>query len=98
MDWTVNNGLYNRFLKWKLQCENILDCEPDILPESKNCKKVMALIGDFGMDQYVSWYLPTEDIAWIQYGPSMKIFASHKLMKSEPDVTCLQASSKEIDQ
>ena len=27
MDWTVNHGLYNRFLKWQLKCENILDCE-----------------------------------------------------------------------
>ena len=27
MDWTVNDGLYHRFLKWKLKCENILDCE-----------------------------------------------------------------------
>ena len=27
MDWTVNDGLYNRFLKWKLKCENILECE-----------------------------------------------------------------------
>ena len=25
MDWTVNDGLYHRFLKWKLKCENILD-------------------------------------------------------------------------
>ena len=27
MDWTVNDNLYNRFLKWKLKCENILECE-----------------------------------------------------------------------
>ena len=30
MDWTVNDGLYHRLLKWKLKCENILDCH---LPE-----------------------------------------------------------------
>ena len=24
MDWTVNNGLYHRFLKWPLKCKNIL--------------------------------------------------------------------------
>ena len=23
MDWTVNDGLYNSFLKWHLKCENI---------------------------------------------------------------------------
>ena len=25
MDWTVNDSLYYRFLKWKIKCENILD-------------------------------------------------------------------------
>ena len=27
MDWTVNDGLYHRFPKWCLKCENILECE-----------------------------------------------------------------------
>ena len=27
MDWTVNDNLYHRFLKWYLKCENILECE-----------------------------------------------------------------------
>ena len=51
MDWIVNDGLYHRFLKWKLKCENILDCELAMLPESKKCKKVIAWSGDFGIDQ-----------------------------------------------
>ena len=42
MDWTVNADLYHRFFKWKLKCENILDCELAMLPESKKCKKVIA--------------------------------------------------------
>ena len=42
MDWTVNDGLYHRFLKWKLKCENILDCELAMIPKSKKCKKVVA--------------------------------------------------------
>ena len=33
MDWTVNDGLYHRFLKWCLKCENILECELAALPE-----------------------------------------------------------------
>ena len=85
MDWTVNDSLYHRFLKWKLKCENILDCELAMLPESKKCKKVIAWSGDFGVDQYVSWCLPTEDYAWKLFGPSMKIFARHSPMK--PDLT-----------
>ena len=27
MDWSVNDNLYNRFLKWKLKCKNIIECE-----------------------------------------------------------------------
>ena len=42
MDWTVNDSLYHRFLKEKLKCENIPDCELAMLSESKNCKKVIA--------------------------------------------------------
>ena len=71
MDWTVNDGFYHRFLKWKLKCENILHFELAMLPESKKCKKVIAWNGDFGMDQYVSWCLPTEelrlDTVWSKY-------------------------------
>ena len=71
MDWTVNDSLYHRFLEWKLKCENILDCELALLPESKKCKKVLVWSGDLGMDQYVSWCLPTEalslDVIWARY-------------------------------
>ena len=71
MDWTVNDGLYHRFLKWKLKCENILDCKLAMLPNSKKCKKVIAWNGDSDMDQYVSWCLPpdelTLDTVWSKY-------------------------------
>ena len=33
MDWTVNDGLYHRFLKWGLKCENILECKLAALPK-----------------------------------------------------------------
>ena len=62
MDWTVNDGLYHHFLKWRLKCENILEFELVALPEKQKCKKVIAWSGDFGMDQYVSWSLPKEDL------------------------------------
>ena len=55
MDWSVNDGLYHRFLKWRLKkCINILECELATLPEKQECKKVIAWSRDFGMDQYVS--------------------------------------------
>ena len=62
MDWTVNDGLYHRFLKWHLKCENILECKLTALPERQQCKKVIAWSGDFGLDQYVSWGLPTDQL------------------------------------
>ena len=48
MDWTVNDGLCHKFLKWHLKCENILECELAALPEHQKCKKVIAWSGDFG--------------------------------------------------
>ena len=33
MDWTVSDALCHRFLKWKLKCENILECETTALSE-----------------------------------------------------------------
>ena len=62
MDWTVNDGLYHRFLKWHLRCESILGCELAVLPEKRQCKKVIAWTVDFGMDQYVSWSLSSEEL------------------------------------
>ena len=46
MDWTVNDDLYHRFLKWHLKCENILECELAALPEHQKCKKVIAWSSD----------------------------------------------------
>ena len=39
MDWTVNDRLYHRFLKWHLKCENILEFGPAALPECQNARK-----------------------------------------------------------
>ena len=62
MDWTVNDHLYHRFLKWHLKCENSLECELAALPELQQCKKVIAWGGDCGMDQYVSWNLSSNEL------------------------------------
>ena len=58
MNWTVDVGLYHRFLKWQLKCETILDCELANLPAKQKCQKVIERSGDFGMDLYVSWSIP----------------------------------------
>ena len=39
MNWNVDDGLYNRFLRWKIKCKNILKCELAVLSESRKCKK-----------------------------------------------------------
>ena len=82
---------------WK--CENILECELAMLPEKKQCKKVIALSGDFGMDQYVSWNLTTEELTldaiWENF---LKNFASPNQMKLGLDLTCLQTSGKGTSQ
>ena len=62
MDLTVNDGLCHRFLKWCLKCENILECELAMLPEKRQCQKVIAWSSDFGMDEYVSWNLSSKKL------------------------------------
>ena len=62
MNWTMDDGLYHRFLKWHLKRETILECELAALPEKQKCQKVIAWLGDFGMDLYVSWSLPKEEV------------------------------------
>ena len=62
MNWMVNDVLYHRFLKWHLKCETILDCELANLPAKLKCQKVIVWSGDFGMDLYVSWSIPKEEL------------------------------------
>ena len=60
MNWTVDDGLYHRFLKWHLKCEMILDCKLANLPTKQKCQKVIMWSRDFGMDLYVSWNIPKD--------------------------------------
>ena len=62
MDWTLNDGLYNRFLMWRLKYEIILECEFAMLPEARKCKKVVAWSNDYGLDQYIAWNLSSEEL------------------------------------
>ena len=62
MNWTVDDGLYHRFLKWHLKCETILDCKLANLPTKQKCQKVIMWSSNFGMDLYVSWNIPKEDL------------------------------------
>ena len=76
MNWTIDNGLYHRFLKWRLKCETILDCKLANLPAKQKCQKVIAWSGNFGMDLYVSWSIPKEeftlDAIWAKFEEFLK--------------------------
>ena len=61
MNWTVDDSLYNQFIKWKIKCKNILDCKLAMLSEAQRCKKVVSWSGDFGVDQFISWDLTPEE-------------------------------------
>ena len=72
MNWTVDDGLYHRFLKWRLKCETILDCELANLPTKQKFQKIIAWSGDFGMDLYVSWNIPKTSLCLTQYGTNLR--------------------------
>ena len=76
MNLTVDDGLYQIFLKWHLKCKTILDCELANLPAKQKCQKVIVWSGDFGMDLYVSWSIPKEelmlDAIWAKFGEFSK--------------------------
>ena len=44
------------------KCENIIDCQLAILQENAKCKQVIQWSGDSGLDMYISWNLPKEEI------------------------------------
>ena len=62
MDWTVDDALHSRFIRWRIKCENILDCQLAILQENAKCKQVIQWSGDAGLDMYISWNLHPEEI------------------------------------
>ena len=101
MDWRVNDSLYHWFLKWKLKCENILECELAALPEPQQCKKVIAWSGDFGMDQYVFWGLTKEelklDTIWTQFEKFCKP-QSNEVQARFHSLTSFCQGSKSVDE
>ena len=62
MDWTIDDALHSRFIRWKIKCENILDCKLAILQESVKCKKSDPMVRRCMIDMYISWALPTTEV------------------------------------
>ena len=101
MDWTVNVSLYHHFLKWKLKYEYILERELAALPESQQCKKVIAWSRDFWMKQYVSWSLTKDklelDTIWSWFEEFCKP-QSNEVWARFDLLTCFHQGSKSIDE
>ena len=101
MDWTVNDGLYNRFLKWKSKCKNIFECELAMLAEERKCKKIIAWFGDFGIDQSVSWDLTNDeltlDVIWEKFEEFCK-FQSNEVRARFDLLTCFRQGERSVDE
>ena len=97
----MNDGLYHRFPKWILKCENILECELARLPAKRQCKKVIEWSGDFGMEQHVSWNLSTEelmlDTIWEKFEEFCKP-QSNEVMARFNLLTSFQQGNKSVDE
>ena len=101
MDWTVNDGLSHRFLKWHLKYENFLECELAMLPKKRQCKKVIAWSGDFGMDQYVSWILSTDELMLDNIWEKFEEFCkpqSNEVRTRFDLLTSVQQGNKSVDE
>ena len=82
MNWTIDDGLYNRFLKWNKKCENILDCELDMLSDAWKCKKVVAWSGDFGIAQvHIMGFYHQKKQLWKSFGKKLKSSVNHRQMR-----------------
>ena len=59
-----------------MKCKTILDCELANLPAKQKCQKVIAWSGNFGMDLYVSWSIPKEELTldaiWARFEEFLK--------------------------
>ena len=62
MDWGVKNGLYHRFLKWRLKCENILECELAMLAERRSARKLLPGVGILGLINMCLGILPMKSL------------------------------------
>ena len=53
-----------------------------MLPKPRKYKNVLAWSGDFGLGQYVSWNIPSEELTLeVIWKKGLKNFANHKPMK-----------------
>ena len=57
MDWSANEGLYNRFKMWKQRSELLFEGPMDKTEENVKCKYLLYWAGERGLELYNSWGL-----------------------------------------
>ena len=84
MNWTVDDGLYHRFLKWHLKCENHSglqtgkpSCQAKMPKSNKDGQVTLGWIS-----MYPGAYLKKSS-HWMPYGPNLRNSQSLKQMKWE---------------
>ena len=100
MNWTVDDRLYHRFLKWHLKCKTILDCELANLPGKQKCQKVIDWLGDFSMDLYISCNLPKEELTLDTIWARFKEFSkpeSNEVRACFDLLTCFHQGNRNVD-
>ena len=61
MDWSVGEGLYNRFKLWKQQCELLFSGPLVKLEEPIQCKYLLYVSGKRGLELFNSWDLSEDE-------------------------------------
>ena len=61
MDWSVGEGLYNRFKLWKQQCELLFSGPLVKLKEPIQCKYLLYWSGERGLELFNSWDLSEDE-------------------------------------
>ena len=72
-----------------------------MLPEKRQCMNVIAWSGDFGMDQYVSWSLSSEELMLDTIWEKFEEFCmpqSNEVRARFDLLTCFQQGNKSVDE
>ena len=69
-----------------------------MLSEARKCKKVVAWSGDFGIDQYISWDLPPEEVCCEVIWRKFEEFCKPQTYKIRARFDLLQAREPSVDE
>ena len=84
-----------------MKCKTILDCELENLPAKQKFQKVIAWSGDFGMDLYVSWSIPKEELTLYAISAKFEEFSKPQTNKVRAHfdlLTSFQQGSRNVDE